>query len=103
MVLRNQWAPPEHRHHVADANLANLGTAEAGGHDVGAHQHLFVAQGIRTGARLAIASQTRIYSAFAPLMVLLNFQPPSGLQPCFVPAPSGEQRPDRQAFDHIEG
>ncbi|WP_210134475.1 hypothetical protein [Pseudotabrizicola sediminis] len=54
--MRNQWAPPEHRHHVADANLANLGTAEAGGHDVGAHQHLFVAQGIRTGARLAIAS-----------------------------------------------
>jgi hypothetical protein len=37
----------EDRHHVSDPHLAALGTAEAGGHDVGAHQDLLVGEAIR--------------------------------------------------------
>lgn len=53
------------------------------------------------GARFAIASGARRYSAWAPSMVLPNFQPPIGFQPCFVPAPSWDPQP--QALDQPEG
>ena len=46
-----------------------------------------------TGARFAIASGTRTYSAWQPSMVLPNFQPPIGFQPCRVPAPSCAAEP----------
>ena len=52
-----------------------------------------------TAARLAIASGTRTYSAWQPSMVLPNFQPPIGFQPCAVPGPSWEQNPHRQALE----
>lgn len=40
-----------------------------------------------TGARFAIASGTRRYSAWAPSMVLPKRQPPMGLSPCAKPWP----------------
>jgi hypothetical protein len=88
----------EDRHHVADPDAAGFRAAEPGRHDVGAHQHLLVARASGTGARFATASGTRTYSAWEPSMVLPNFQPPSGFQPCFVPGPSWEQRPQKQAL-----
>ena len=51
-----------------------------------------------TGARLAIASGTSTYSAWQPSIVLPNFQPPIGFQPCAVPAPSWEWQPHSQAL-----
>ncbi len=50
-----------------------------------------------TGARLAIASGTRTYSAWQPSIVLPKRQPPSGLKPCAVPAPHCEWKPSSEA------
>ena len=44
-----------------------------------------------------MASGTSTYSAWQPSMVLPKRQPPSGFQPCLVPAPSCEWQPHRQA------
>ena len=46
-----------------------------------------------TTARLFNASGTSTYSAWQPSMVLPNRQPPSGFQPCAVPAPSCAPQP----------
>ncbi|MNW02801.1 hypothetical protein D3C71_1986430 [compost metagenome] len=39
----------EHRDGIADFHPASLGSGKAGGHDVRAHQHLFVAETFRYG------------------------------------------------------
>ena len=52
-----------------------------------------------TGARFAMASGTSTYSAWQPSMVLPKRQPPIALKPCFVPAPSCDRQPHRQAAD----
>ena len=56
-----------------------------------------------TGARLAIASGTSTYSAWQPSIVLPNFQPPIGFQPCAVPAPSWAWQPQSEALLYPEG
>ena len=42
----------EHRHRVTDAHAGGLCAAETGGHDVGAHQHLLVAQAVGHGRQV---------------------------------------------------
>lgn len=44
----------KHHHGVADADACVLGTFEAGGHDVGAHQHLLVGQAVGHGGQVAL-------------------------------------------------
>ncbi|MNE57161.1 hypothetical protein D3C80_1521110 [compost metagenome] len=42
----------EHRDGIADFHPASLGPGKAGGHDVRAHQHLFVAEAVRYRAQI---------------------------------------------------
>jgi hypothetical protein len=45
-----------------------------------------------------MASGTSTYSAWQPSIVLPKRQPPSGFQPCRVPAPSWEWKPHSEAW-----
>src|SRR5690606_1423109 len=44
----------EHHHYVANLDVGRLGPGKAGGHDVRAHQHLFVAQAVRYGGQVGL-------------------------------------------------
>ena len=44
----------KHHHRVADADVGVFGTLEAGRHDVGAHQHLLIAQAVGDGRQVGL-------------------------------------------------
>ncbi|MNY34189.1 hypothetical protein D3C86_1685110 [compost metagenome] len=56
------WPESENRNGIADADLAPLRAGKTGGHDVRAHQHLFVAQAV--GNRAQVGQRIRHQHVF---------------------------------------
>jgi hypothetical protein len=69
----------EHHHGVADADVGVLGALEAGGHDVGAHQHLLVAEPVGNGREVGL--RVGHQQAWVPPIRLPKRQPAVALKP----------------------
>jgi hypothetical protein len=72
----------EDGHGVADADAAALGPAEAGAHDVGAHQHLLVGEPVGDGRQVGHGVRDEDVLGLAPVDgVAPSRQPPIALPP----------------------